>query len=153
MNSSAKSNMYEVNAESVLGAYGAFVEGTPAATAMVAAADPLGGLARTALERSFAQLGYGEGTVAWLRLTTDGMTLGPQELATIAEGIDPAAVVLADEAATALFARAYRCELDLEAAARVLGRRVVTFSDFSALLDDSEAKQRAWALLKRLRVR
>ena len=145
--------MYEVNAESVLEAYGAFVEGTPSATVLVASQEPLAGAPRTALERSAAQLGYGEGACAWLHLVAEGMTLGPQEVATITEGVDPLAVVLADDGAVALFGRAYHTELEADAATRVLGRRVAAFKDFGALLADDEAKQQAWALLKRLRVR
>lgn len=145
--------MYEVNAESVLEAYASFVEGRPADTVLVASSEPLDETARTALARSTAQLGYGEGAIAWLRLTAEGMTLGPQELATIVEGVDPLALVLADKDSISLFSRAYRCDLKADAATRVLGRRVAAFDGFSSMLGDDEAKQRAWALLKRLRVR
>lgn len=143
--------MYEVNAESVLTAFGAFVQGTPEATVLaISSAAPVDA-ARTAIESSVRQLGFNADACAWLTTAADGIALGPGELGTIVEGIDPLAVVCLDGEAAALFGQAYRCELALDAFARVKGRNVVAFEQFDALLDDSADKQRAWALLKRLR--
>lgn len=145
--------MYEVNAESVLAAFGAFVQGTPEATMLAVASAAPSDAARAAIGSSAQQLGFNAGACAWLATAAEGIALGPEELGTIVEGIDPLAVVCLDADAAALFGQAYRCELALDAFARVKGRNVVAFERFDALLGESADKQRAWALLKRLRVR
>lgn len=144
--------MYQVNARSVLEAYGAFLEGTPEATLLVASGRPLGEAARQALERAADRLGYGLEACAWLWASAEGVTLGPQEALTMTEGIDPLGVVLADAGIAALWGRAYRCEPPLDAVSRVRGRTVIAFQDLPAMLDDEDAKQQAWALLKKLRM-
>lgn len=153
MKESAKSNMYEVNAESVLAAYGAFVQGTPEATVLAIASAPPAEAVRAAVESSVQRLGFNQGACAWLTLEADDMQLGPQEVGTIAEGVDPLAVALLDAQAAELFGRAYGYELSLDEAARVKGRAVAAFRSFEAMLADADQKQRAWALLKKLRAR
>lgn len=151
MNYSAKSNMYEVNALSVLEAFGDFVNGTPEATVLVIGSCPATEAARTAIESSVKQLGYNAGACAWMTTIVDGLALGPEELGAITEGLDPLSVVCLDAEAALAFGSAYRIELPTDEASRVKGRTVVAFTRFDDLLSDSETKQRAWALLKRLR--
>lgn len=153
MKESAKSNMYEVNAESVLAAYGAFVQGTPEATVLAVASEPAAEAVRAAVESSVQRLGFNQGACAWLTLEADGMQLGPQEVGAIAEGLDPLAVALLDAQAAELFGRTYGCELALDEATRVKGRAVAAFRSFEAMLADADQKQQAWALLKKLRAR
>lgn len=77
-------------------------------------------------------------------------TLGASDLLSIIEGLDPLAIMAADTQATALLGRAYRRELTLDAATRIMGRTAVTFCCFKDLLDEPNKKQKAWALLKKL---
>lgn len=151
MNESANSNMYEVNAESVLAAYGDFVQGTPEATLLAVATAAPSEAARAAVEGSARQLGFNAGACAWLVLATDGVQLGPEEAGTVTEGLDPLAIAVFDGDAAGLFGQAYRCELPLDAATRVKGRTVAAFRSFEAMLADADQKQKAWALLKKLR--
>lgn len=77
-------------------------------------------------------------------------TLGASDLLSIIEGLDPLAIMAADAQAAALLERAYRRELTLDAATRIMGRTAVTFCCFKDLLDEPNKKQKAWALLKKL---
>lgn len=72
MISSAKSNMYEVNARSVLDVYGEFAEGTGREVALAVSTRSLGDTARNALRKSFAALGYGSDACAWVTTTVGG---------------------------------------------------------------------------------
>lgn len=76
--------------------------------------------------------------------------LDAQALFLLVEGIDPRCIVAADRYGADALARAYHCPVTCGEANRVLGRTVVAFREFSALLADANAKQRAWALLKKL---
>lgn len=78
------------------------------------------------------------------------------------EAFDPEAIILLDDAATALMREAYADALaaieDFDTAmlmpglvAPVLGRRVLALDGFEAALSDKAAKQRMWAYLKRVR--
>ncbi len=76
--------------------------------------------------------------------------LGARDLLSVVEGLDPLAIVAADAEAAALLGRAYRCEIALDAATRVMGRTVVAFRRFEGMLDAPSEKQKAWALLKKM---
>lgn len=78
------------------------------------------------------------------------------------EAFDPEAVILLDDAATALMREAYADALaaieDFDTAmlmpglvAPVLGRRVLALDGFEAALADRASKQRMWAYLKQIR--
>lgn len=69
MISSANSNIYEVNARSVLEVYADFLDATPAKTVVVISERPLSLSASEALKKSAAALGYGEGACAFAALT------------------------------------------------------------------------------------
>ena len=58
--------MYEVNAMSTLAVYSEFVQGTGREVALVVSSRPLESLARDALVKSFAALGYGSAACAWV---------------------------------------------------------------------------------------
>ena len=143
-------NAYEFNAISVLQLYGEFVEGDPKRTLAIVSLSPLSKKARAALEASAERLGYGARACAWITLHIDGDDLGPNDARTLFEGLDPCAIVTTDAEAAALLSRAYSKTLDLDAVNRAACRTVLALSDFEGALDDDEAKQRAWALLKRL---
>lgn len=72
------------------------------------------------------------------------------QLRTIVEGLDPVALVVADAAAAALLAEAYRQPVFCDHPNRLSARSVAAFSNFAALLETPEGKQRAWSLLKEL---
>lgn len=151
MNNSANSNIYEVTAAEVLAVYGALVEGSPQSLAIVVSGWALGPKARTALTSSCKSLGLGD-EPAWLTLKLeDGTGAGSQDLRTIVEGLDPLAVIAADQTAAALLADAYCTEVPLDSSLRLFGRNAVAFSSFEAMLADGDSKQKAWALLKELR--
>ena len=146
MKKPVNSNMYEVTAEGVLAVYGSLVEGTGAETVLTLSAEPLPDDARGALSASLEALGYGRDALA----TAACGALGAQDLLTVVEGLDPLCLVSADAASSALLAVAYRHDIPDDDACRLMGRPVVAFRDFPALLATPEDKQRAWALLKKL---
>lgn len=155
MNYSVNSNMYEVNAIDVLEAYGEFIDGTPQAIALVLSRRPLSQRASTALRASFASFGYGEEALAWVVMeNTDpafrGMVLGAPETMNIIEGLDPLMLVAADEGSVDALRTAYHRDIPLDAAARLLGRPIAAFRDFTAMLENEKTKQDAWSSLKQL---
>ena len=132
--------MFEVTGESVLTLYESHVAGAPASTLLVVTEKPLSADALAALEKSAASLGFGEAPLA----------VAVVETPTIVEGLDPVAAVAADAFAAELVSTAYRLPVALNDKNRVLGRTVVVFEDFEALMKTPADKQRAWALLKKL---
>ncbi len=145
----ANSNIYEVNARSVLDAYAGYVEGDPEDLLLVLASTAVSNETQSALTRTAERLGYGN-AVAWLNIAGDDMPLGARELFTVVEGLDPLALVALDDHSVALLAEAYRCPVATDSLNRVFGRPLVAFSHFATLLESDERKQRAWALLKHL---
>lgn len=112
---------------------------------------------RHALESSFAALGHADGLTLYACTNAnegddgqDAATLDANSLYTLVEGADPLFIVATDAQAGRLLCQAYRQQEILNASARLNGRTVVVFSDFSTMLDDTDEKQRAWKLLKHL---
>lgn len=148
---SANSNMYKVDAESMIAVYGDFIEGTGDEITCLISANPLSDAALNALAKSLAALGYGmRGSARVVLHTADGASLGPADLMSIMEGLDPVIGVATDEESAALLGQAYRCPVELDASNRVMGRTIVAFQSFEQMLDSPEHKQRAWALLKKI---
>ena len=103
---------------------------------------------------------YGEGADA--SAGASGVPLSVEFFREAVEAFDPEAVILLDDAATALMREAYADALaaieDFNTAmlmpglvAPVLGRRVLALDGFEAALADRAAKQRMWAYLKQIR--
>lgn len=149
MKNPANSNIYEVNALSVLEAFAGYVEGDPEDLLMVIATESQSNEVRSALSNTAARLNYGQ-FITWVNINGDDVSLGPQELMTVVEGIDPLAIVALDAASITLLEETYRCALVPDAYSHVFGRRVVTFTNFATLLTNEDDKRRAWGLLKKL---
>lgn len=155
MKNSANSNIYEVNANNVLTAYDGFVEGTPETMLLVVSTCAPSPEARTAIESSADSLGFKQRT-AWVHLNAPegansvATVLGAKDLMAIIEGLDPLALIVLDEKGIATLAEAYRCDIPEDSHVRVFGRDTATFHDFASMLDNSDAKQKAWAILKKL---
>lgn len=150
MNNRLDSNIYTYKAASVLTAYAPFVEGTPNCMVAVIGSQPADQDVRNALSKSAERLGFGIGACAWITGSCADGALGPADLWTLVEGIDPVAIVVLDGEASKLVGSAYEQELVCDAKNRVLGRNVAVFADFASMLGDADAKQRAWHLLKLL---
>ena len=149
-------NMYEVAADETWELFGSFLEGAHAGLVAIVSAAPLATPARTALISSAAALGYGREACTFVTIApadgseAEGARLDPQSLFLILEGTDPICLVATDSPAAALISSAYRCPIEPGKASRALGRTVVAFKDFTALLATPQNKQVAWALLKKL---
>lgn len=143
--------MFEVTGESVLTLYASQVEGTPAATLLVLSEKPLSNEARDALEKSAASLEFGDAPVALAVIAGEEATLGAEDVRTVMEGLDPVAAVVTDAFAAETVSAAYRAPVALNDKNRLMGRTVVAFEDFEALMETPDGKQKAWALLKKLR--
>ena len=82
---------------------------------------------------------------------TDEGKLGAEDVRTIVEGLDPVALVACDAFAAETLSAAYRTPVTLDADNRLMGRTAVIFQDFEGMMNTPADKQRAWALLKKLR--
>lgn len=148
---SVNSNMFEVTGESVLMLYGSHVTGAPTSTLLAISATALSETAREALEKSAASLEFGAAPLALVTMETAEGKFGAEDVRTIVEGLDPVALVATDASAAETLSAAYRTPVTLDEANRLLGRTAVIFQDFEALMKTPADKQRAWALLKKLR--
>ncbi len=151
MNISAEGNIYSFNADIVLEAYGAFVEGTSDALIAVVSAQALDDIGRNAIEASADKLGFGRGRVAWITLGGWEDALGAADLAQLVEGLDPVALIATDGKASSLLSAAFETPFQLDSKNRAACRTVIAFNDFASMLADSESKQLAWHLLKMLK--
>lgn len=147
---SGEGNSYEFNARGVLQLYGDFIEGTPNCTLAVLSKGPLSAEARAAFQASAERLGYGKDACAWIVLESDAGQLGPSDVLSVLEGLDPRGVVAADAHAASCVSGAYSVPFKLDAANRAGCRTVVALSDFEGALHDDDAKRKAWAALKKL---
>ena len=112
---------------------------------------PLGDAALEALEKSAASLEFGAAPLARVVVETDEGKLGAEDVRTIVEGLDPVALVACDAFAAETLSAAYRTPVTLDADNRLMGRTAVIFQDFEGMTNTPADKQRAWALLKKLR--
>lgn len=125
-----------------------------------------------AFEKIFAALGYGAVACTFVKLNRDAgeidgtaepaalldadkpfpssPELGERTLFEVLEGLDPLIIVMSDKTAVQACSRAYRQDVPLLREFRLFGHRALAFSDFAAMLDDEEQKQKAWAQLKTL---
>ena len=151
--------MFSVARESVLSCYASFVQPASANCNYlfaVVSSEPLGDAARTALASSAEALGYGKAGCFFIHtIGADRRTLEPKEVFELIEGIDPLALVVADKNAALTLSHAYRTAegprvLDPLKVQAILGRDSVVFDSFEGMLTTLDAKQRAWALLKKL---
>lgn len=78
------------------------------------------------------------------------LRLDAQALYTLVESFDPLCVIATDAPAARALAEAFHVKQILNAHGRFAGRDVITFSNFSSLMNAPEEKQRAWSLLKKL---
>ncbi len=150
---SDNSNIYEFNALGVIALYGEALEATPNCTLGIISSGALSEAARKALTASAVQLGFGKQACAWIQTEGCGESprLGAEDLSTIIEGLDPVALVVTDAKACALLEKGYSTPLKLDERNRLLCRTVIAFSDFASLLENEDAKQVAWHLLKGLK--
>lgn len=171
-----ESNIYTYNAERALDVYAPFIEGNANALVCVISTNAVAENVRDALEATCVKLNFGKNRIAWVCLepmartanakphdssdadsddaseNTDGsIDLSAHDLYQIIECLDPVAVIATDVNSSSAFGIAYGCEVETDRHHRVLCRTVIAFKDFAAMLDTSEAKQRAWHLLKYLK--
>jgi len=137
------------------------IKGTPG-PAELAGKQPFSGTDGLALDKAFGHLGWGFGsqsTRIWLGILPNlpGLpTLGPSELRLVCEIVDPLAIVTLDEAARLAIIETFsavnknmKADLKPGAECRILGRQIVSVEGFEESLADEDAKQKAWAQLKR----
>lgn len=164
------SNIYSYAADLAADAFAPYVDvpsGEPGQVlACIVSGEALSAPAATALTSAVSALGYGTRTCAFVALcAVDGLPpLDAHALFTLIEGLDPLLIIGADAESVRLLSQAYRAELPAlpisegtaspksaaRPAARLLGRDAVGFSSFESMLEDPDAKQRAWAHLKKL---
>lgn len=146
MKKPTKSNIYLDVKLQQLAPYAHAIDGDADADACIVGFGPLPDAVRNALFAACAGLDMPEPCVI------DASALAaPEDGFAAIEGVDPAALILADSLATGFVASAYHRELPANAAGVLLGRPYAAFEDFGADLADDKLKQRNWALLKTLK--
>lgn len=156
----SQSNIYGAGAVGIAELFSDYVEGGISAEnciALTLSTRAIGPAARDAIEKSLAALGYGRNANACATLMprepdAEGgdIMLDPQALFMLVEGLDPIAVIAADEASVHALGQAYRCAFETDAPLRAFGRPAVAFGDLAALLETDAGKQKAWRLFKTL---
>lgn len=171
MKKTANSNMYEVSLANTWDRFGAHLEGSFQAIACIVSYSALSEVAKSAFTSSVSTLGYGEAACTFVTLqgiqgdakldegtappTTISKVIEGNELKgdcvfAIIEGLDPLLLIIADDTAREMCSEAYRQPIAAPDKGRLLGRDVVAFQDFEAMLQNNKDKQKAWGLLKRL---
>lgn len=142
--------MYEVPARETAELFRSHLDGSDLPLLCILSGAPLPDRARSALASSARTLGYPDDAVAFITLVGPDGKLDASSVLLAMEGLDPACAIAADADAARTLAQAYRYAVPEGECSRVMGRSVVAFASFDALLDDDRSKQRAWALLKKL---
>lgn len=142
--------MYEQTLNEIEEAFNEHLSGNPSALICVISTEDLADQAQSALKNAAEALGYGQKPCVFVTIQKANEKLDAQALFLLIEGLDPRCVIAADEKAALSLAEAYRSEVPLKAPSRTLGRTVVAFRSFSAMLADEGEKQTAWQLLKKL---
>ena len=153
MKKSANSNMYEVSLTEAWDRYGARLDGAFECPALVVSSTILPDQAKNALSSSSEALGYGKAACTFIGAIAEPAaadSLTDADLFSVIEGLDPLVLIIADEEAASACSRAYRNDVVVPDKGRLLGRDVVGFKNFAAMLETPQDKQRAWGLLKRL---
>lgn len=99
-----------------------------------------------ALRKSVHSLGWGDDSASFALV--EG--LSPNEAFELIEGLDPVAIVIADEGAARIFFAAYRIGETSAPAFRVLGREIRLVPEFAKLINTLNGKQKIWSVLKTL---
>lgn len=156
MNFSTKSNMYTTTLETGLSLFDHYISGEKSSLLLIISSTPLSEKASSAFESSFARLEWGQRACTYVSLSGtagsngDLPTLSSTDLFLLVESLDPSLLIVADDAAAAVVAEAYRCELSPDSKARIFGRESRVFASFEDMIADEHGKQKAWALLKSL---
>ncbi|MCL2825780.1 MAG: hypothetical protein FWD72_00055 [Eggerthellaceae bacterium] len=168
--------MYERVLQGTWDVFGDYLNGARESLLCIVSTPPLSDRAKSALQSSFAQLGYGAFPCTFFTLQGNAAAgaasaaaapadvgaspatspssplphLSEKEVFAVIEGLDPLLLVITDAAAIRTCSQAYHQEVPPDQRSRVLGREVRAFSSFDGMLDDPKGKQEAWALLKSL---
>lgn len=174
MKKTANGNMYTVTLDNTWDSFEQNLEGARSGVFLVAYTNPLSETVMQAFQATAKSLGYGEpgATFASLRIepaaqlnealeamailgeasedSTPEMLLDSVAIFSLVEGLDPLVIIAADSKAASLLGAAYKQDVVLERASQLFGRPLVAFADFATHLENPDAKQRAWRLLKTL---
>ena len=165
------SNMYAISAEGTWTHFSEHLSGVCAGLWCVVSTQELNELAKNALEKSAAALGYkqdactyfvlkskqarknegeflGEGSTA--PSNENASTLSDKDIVLCIEAADPLCLLATDAEAASTLSRAYEQNFFINTPTRILGRCALAFTNFEALLEKPEDKQKAWKLLKKL---
>lgn len=155
MNFSDKRNPVYFSAQEAWERYPSHLSGLLSGPVCVVSNKGMPAAAVEALEASASALEYGKRPITYVTLCAQGNgdekpALSGKQLFGIIEAIDPLVLIAADSQSIAALSHAYRAEFTPNAPARLLGRTAVGFVDFAGMLGSPDAKQKAWAHLKRL---
>ena len=146
------SNMYSNTLENAWVLFESHLSGQHDALLIVLSSVSLNEAATTALQKTFAQLGYGSAAGTFITLANDegSVILSGSELFLLLESLDPCLIIITDKSAVNLFSQAYKKPVEHDKQRRIFGREVRAFESFETLLESSPGKQKAWAQLKTL---
>ncbi|MGI6590057.1 MAG: hypothetical protein ACOX1O_00350 [Eggerthellaceae bacterium] len=128
--------------------YAPFLSGCPNAYVLVVSASQPSDEVRTALQKSFAALGYGTDSCTYFVATSEQLT--PDDAFEAVEALDPGILIAADRPSQALIETAYRTAFPLLAKTQVFGRQARAFDSLESLMETPAGHQQIWAALKSL---
>lgn len=143
--------MYTFTPDQVWEEYAAHLEGNKFGAVGVISHAALDEPARAAIAKSCESFGYGPDACVFVTICAEADDcLSATQILSVIEGIDPARLIIADQAALDLCAQGYHRPLKPNEFFTLLQRPTVAFKSFSAAIEKEASKQRAWKLLKRL---
>ena len=137
-------NIYAFTRNQVMETHANRIEGNHAGVVLVVYTEALEPVAKDALQKSFDAIGYGKAACTF----ADVSGMDEREAFDLIEGIDPLALVAADEAAAALCAQASRQAFPLQRKMRLCGREARAFKRLNAMFETEADRQTLWHLLK-----
>lgn len=153
----AVKSSYGAAAQEICDLFSDYLEGDGGRPALAVGSRLPSATARNAIAKSLEAFGYGAEACTFAALTpiddqAEGgdITLDPQALFLLVEGLDPLHVIATDAQAVAVLGHAYRTSFAVDAPIRVFGRQSAAFENLDTLLESQAGKQRAWRILKSL---
>ena len=141
---------YAHNRSTALAEFAAYLSGSEQALFLVVHDQELSEHARSAITSAAQAREWGSSDIAWLQVDRAQPALGPEQLISAIEGLDPLCAVVAGHGSLSLFAKAYRIERPEQGFAHILGRPTCLLPNIEALLGTNEGKQKAWSIMKAL---
>ena len=137
-------NIYAYSREAMLDAHAERLAGNDAGLVLVVYTEAPSEVAKNALDKSFAAIGYGNDVCLYANV--DGLEAG--NVFDLVEGIDPLGLIACDAKAAELCAQAVRQPFPPMQKMRLFGREARAFAQLNTMFDTETDRQAVWHMLK-----